>query len=187
MLSLILFAAVLAFTGIMRLVELAVSRARMADDPHAVVSEPALFPVMALLHAGLVFAPITEVWLLERPFSWWVGGPAIALLVAATVLRIWTLRTIGRAWNVRVVVPDDIQIATTGPYAWIRHPNYLVVVLEILALPLLHSAWISAIALTLLNGAVLARRIPTEERALRRIPAWRVAMKDRKRLIPGVF
>ncbi|MFT7521345.1 MAG: methyltransferase, partial [Kiritimatiellia bacterium] len=117
--SLLLFTLVLATTGIMRLVEVVVSRSRMAQQPDAVVSEPALFPAMALLHAGLIFAPIAEVWFLDRPFGWWIGGPAMGVLVAATALRIWTLRTIGRSWNVRVVVPEDIKIAVTGPYAWI--------------------------------------------------------------------
>ena len=105
----------------------------------------------------------------------------------ATALRIWTLATIGRSWNVRVVVPEDIRIATTGPYRFIRHPNYLVVILEIAALPLFHGAWMSAIFLTLLNAFVLLHRIRTEEAALAQIPAWVDAMRDRARLLPGLF
>jgi len=83
-------------------------------------------------------------------------------------------------------VPDEDQVVTTGPYRWIRHPNYLVVVLEIASLPLLHGAWISALGLSLLNAAVLARRIPTEEAALSRLAGWREAMADRARLVPGL-
>ena len=99
----------------------------------------------------------------------------------------WTLRTIGRSWNVRVVQPEGDAIATTGPYRWIRHPNYLVVILEIAALPLVHSAWLAALGLTALNGFVLFHRIRTEEASLMEVPAWREAMADRTRLIPGIF
>lgn len=181
------FAAVLAAVGGMRLVELGVSVRRMRARPEAVVAEPWLFPWMALLHAGLVFAPVVEVWALDRPATWGVGGAAAAVLAVATALRVWTLSTIGRSWNVRVVRPTPDGIATGGPYRWIRHPNYLCVILEIAALPLLHGAWLSAIGLSLLDAAVLFFRIRTEEAELARIPAWREAFADRARLLPGVF
>lgn len=184
----LVFVALLAATGLMRLVEVGVSVARIRARPDAAVAEPWLFPLMALLHAGLVFAPIVEVVVLGRPFVPWVTAAAALTLVLATALRVWTLRTIGGAWNVRVVVPEgDSAIATTGPYRWIRHPNYLVVILEIAALPLLHTAWISAVGLSALNAFVLAHRIRTEEAALAQVPAWVAAMKDRARLVPGLF
>ncbi len=183
----LLFAGLLAATGLMRLVELAVSVRRIAARPDQAVDEPWLFPAMALLHGALVGLPLIEVWALSRTFVPAVGGAALAVLVLATALRVWTLSTIGGAWNVRVVAPDDAQVVTTGPYRFIRHPNYLVVILEIAALPLVHSAWISAVVLTVWNAAVLASRIRTEEAALRNLPAWREAMADRARLFPGVF
>ena len=86
-----------------------------------------------------------------------------------------------------MVAPPKDGIATTGPYRWIRHPNYLVVVLEIAALPLLHGAWISCLALSALNAAVLAVRIPTEEAVLMRNPTWRSGFADKARLIPGLL
>lgn len=181
------FVALLLATGVMRLVEMAVSARRMRERPRAVVAEGWLFPLMALLHAGLVFAPIAEVIALDRPFLPWLAGLAGALLLAATALRVWTLRTIGRAWNVRVVEPDEGLIATDGPYAYIRHPNYLVVILEIAALPLLHTAWVSALGLSALNAFVLFHRIRTEEATLERIDAWREAMADRPRLVPWLL
>lgn len=189
--SQLVFVGVLALVGVLRLLEVFVSRARLRARLEArgdaLVSEPGLFPLMVALHVGLIAAPAFEVVLLERPFALWLCLIAGAVLLVATALRVWTLRTIGRAWNVRVVVPEDDAIATTGPYRWIRHPNYLVVILEIASLPLLHGAWLSALGLSLLNAAVLARRIHTEEQALAQLPAWREAMQGRKRLIPGVF
>lgn len=181
------FASVLALVGALRLGEALVSLRRLRRRPEALVREPVGFPAMVALHLLLLVAPLGEVLWLDRPFVPALAAGAAAVLLLATALRIWTLRTIGRAWNVRVVVPEEQAVVTTGPYAWIRHPNYLVVVLELAALPLLHSAWLSALALTLLNAAVLAARIRTEEAALARSPAWRAAMADRARLLPGVL
>jgi len=183
----LVFAILLLGTGLMRLVELVVSVRRMRARPDAVVSEPALFPLMALLHAALVFAPLAEVWFLDRPFLPLAALASVLLLVAATALRVWTLRTIGVAWNVRVVQPQGDTVVTSGPYAFIRHPNYVAVILEIAALPLFHAAWLSMVGLTLLNGLVLYFRIRTEEAVLLQVPAWREAMADRPRFIPGWF
>lgn len=181
------FVLALATTGLMRLGEVAVSVRRMRERPDDVVAEPWLFPWMVVLHIGLVFAPLAEVVWLERPVLPLLTGFAVVLLVLATGLRIWTLSTIGYAWNVRVVEPPADRIATGGPYAWIRHPNYLVVILEILALPLLHTAWIAALGLSTLNAVVLYQRIRTEEAVLARNPAWRAAFDGRARLLPGLF
>ncbi len=179
------FLAVLALVALQRLGELVVSRRRLEARPELLVREPGLFPLMVVLHAGLLVAPAAEVLLADRPFLPLLAAAAALVLALATALRVWTLRTLGRAWNVRVVVPD--AVVTSGPYAWIRHPNYLVVVLELAAIPLLHSAWLSALGLSLLNAAVLARRIRTEEAALMQLPAWREAMASKARLLPGLF
>lgn len=185
--GLALLIGVLGLTALVRLGEVVVSRRRMQSRPEAVVREPALFPAMVVLHVGLLTLPLAEVVLLERPFVPAFAAGAGAVLLLALALRIWTLRTLGRAWNVRVVTPDADAVVTTGPYAWIRHPNYLVVILEIAALPLLHTAWITALALSLLNALVLTRRIQTEEAALATLPAWRDAFADKERLIPGLL
>ena len=181
------FVGVLLATGLMRLGELVVSVRRMRARPDAIVAEPWLFPAMAALHTGLVAGPIAEVLLTERLFNPWIAGVSATVLCLATALRVWTLATIGRSWNVRVVRPAEDGIATTGPYAWIRHPNYLVVILEIAALPMLHNAWISALVLSIWNAAVLVARIRTEERTLGMSSAWNAAMSHKPRFIPGLF
>lgn len=175
----------LGLVALLRLVEVVVSRARLRE--RSAVSEPALFPLMVLLHLGLIVLPGLEVLFGERPWIPALCLGAGAVLVLATLLRVWTLKTLGRAWNVRVVLPAEDQVVTRGPYAWIRHPNYLVVILEVAAIPLLHTAWVSALGLSLLNAIVLWRRIRTEEAALAQLPAWREAMADKARLIPGLL
>jgi len=181
------FALALAAVGALRLGEIAVSAARIRRRPDALIGEPALFPVMALLHVAVVSLPPAEVVLLDRPFLPALAVAAAAVLAGATALRIWTLAAIGRAWNVRIVRPEPGAVATGGPYRFIRHPNYLCVVLELAALPLLHTAWISALVLSAWNAVVLSRRIRTEERALAQIPEWRAAFAGRARLFPGLF
>ena len=175
------FAGALACVGLMRLGELAWSRARFAQA----LPEPALFPAMATLHLGLVTLPIAEVLVLDREPHLWRGAVAAAVLAIALALRAWTLGTLKRAFNVRVVTPPTI--VTTGPYRYIRHPNYLVVILEIASLPMLHDAYFSALLLSLANLAVLTVRIRNEEAMLGQLPVWRDAFSNRARLLPGVW
>lgn len=183
----VVFAGLLLATGVMRLVEAALSAHRVRRHPERLVPEPRLFPLMVLLHVGLVFGPIAEVAWLDRPFVPALAAGAGGVLVCATALRVWTLRSIGRAWNVRVVRPFPDAIATGGPYAWVRHPNYLAVILELASLPMLHGAWISCVALSAVNSFVLYHRIRVEEAQLMKVEAWRAAMSNRPRLVPGLF
>jgi methyltransferase len=142
---------------------------------------------MVALHTAVILLPPIEVLTLNRPFLPALATAAVALLALATALRIWTLRTLGKGWSVRVVPPDPNGIVTHGPYRYIRHPNYLAVLLEVFALPLFHTAWISCLVLSLLNAWILGKRIRTEEQVLSTLPAWRTTMADRARLLPGLF
>jgi methyltransferase len=184
--SLVAFSTLLGLVGLSRLAEVVVSLRRLRGRSAEVVVEPVLLPFMVLLHVALVVAPPLEVVALGRSVSGPLLAAAALALALSTALRIWTLRALGEAWNVGVVRPADALIVTTGPFAWIRHPNYLVVIVEVLCLPLLHGAWLSALGLSVWNALVLARRIHTEEAALAGSPAWRAAMLDRPRLVPDL-
>lgn len=175
------FAGVLACVGLMRLGELAWSRARF----DRALPEPALFPAMAALHLGLVTLPLAEVLALGREPHIVRGAVAASVLTVALALRVWTLGTLKRAFNVRVVTPPTV--VTTGPYRYIRHPNYLVVILEIASLPMLHDAYFSAVLLSAGNLAILSVRIRNEEAVLAELPAWRTAFANRARLVPGLW
>jgi methyltransferase len=87
-------------------------------------------------------------------------------VLAAQALRWWCIRTLGPQWNTRIIVVSGLSRITAGPYRWFNHPNYVAVVLEGLALPLVHSAWITAAIFTLANAALLRVRIRAENRAL---------------------
>jgi methyltransferase len=174
-----------------RVAELAWSRLherRMARRGGSVVREPA-YAAMVALHTGTLIAAPIEAWLRGGPSSPALRALAyagIGGLAAATALRIWTLRTLGDSWSTRVTrfAGGGRRIVTSGPYRYIRHPNYLAVMLELASLPLAGGALVTALAATALNALVLSRRIPLEERELAADPAWRAAMLPRPRFLP---
>jgi methyltransferase len=93
----------------------------------------------------------------------------LVVVVAAQALRWWCIATLGYQWNTRVVVVPDAPRVTGGPYRLFSHPNYVAVVLEGIALPLVHTAWITALAFTVLNAALMRTRIGVENTALARL------------------
>lgn len=174
MISVWLFTALVLATGVERLNELRVSRrnAAWAFARGGVESGLGHFPVMVALHTALLVGALAEVWLLDRPFLPWLGWPMLAIALLCQVGRLWVISSLGRQWNTRVIVVPGLPRVRRGPYRydWLPHPNYLVVVIEGVALPLVHSAWITALVFTVLNAVLLARfRIPAEDRALREL------------------
>lgn len=162
------YVLLVAAVGIERLAELVVStrNARWAFARGGVEYGRGHYPVMSAMHAALLVACVVEVAVADRPFLPWLGWPMLSLVVAAQALRWWCVATLGHQWNTRVIVVPDLPLVTSGPYRWLRHPNYVAVVVEVAALPLVHTAWVTALAFTLANAAVLSVRIPVEERAL---------------------
>lgn len=126
------------------------------------------YPWMVAAHTLFLFSCPLEVWWLGRRFNAGLGVPMLVLVVAAMALRYWAVSTLGERWNTRVIVVPGLEPISAGPYRYLRHPNYLAVVVEIVALPLVHSAWISAFAFSLINAAILSARIPVEDAALAR-------------------
>lgn len=123
------------------------------------------YPFMITLHVSFFLCLITEVLLLERTIS-----PAFLwlflLFLLVQALRVWCLASLGPFWNTKIIILPGANVVKKGPYLFFRHPNYLVVCIEILLLPLMFQAYITAICFTLLNFAMLTVRIPIEEKAL---------------------
>ena len=124
------------------------------------------YPWMVVLHAVFLVACALEVWLLNRPLRTWLAIPMTAALAAAMALRYWVVTTLGRRWTTRVFCLPGAPLIETGPYRWLRHPNYLAVVVEFLALPLIHTAWMTAGLASLANAVLLWLRIRVEQAAL---------------------
>ena len=111
------------------------------------------YPAMVALHTGLLAGCLVEA--LYRPFLPALGWPMLAVVLAAQGLRWWCIATLGHQWNTRVVVIPDAARVTGGPYRFFSHPNYVAVVVEGIALPLVHTAWVTAVVFTVLNAVVL--------------------------------
>ncbi|MFO7652587.1 MAG: isoprenylcysteine carboxylmethyltransferase family protein [Candidatus Krumholzibacteriia bacterium] len=167
-----------------RLVELAVSRRNERRMRAAGGRELGRrhFPALAILHGLFPAASAAEVVLLDRVFPGVAGWLALAAALGAQALRWWAVATLGPAWSVRIMVPARPRPVTAGPYRYLRHPNYLAVIVEIAAVPLVHGAWITAATASLVNAALLRVRIRTEERALG--PSYAQAFTGRRRLVP---
>jgi methyltransferase len=166
------FTGFVLLTGVERIVELVISKrnAAWAFARGGVESGRGHFPAMVALHTGLLVGALAEVWLLGRPFIPALGWPMLAIALLCQAGRYWVIASLGRQWNTRVIVVPGLALSRRGPYrfTWLRHPNYLIVALEGIALPLVHTAWITAVVFTVLNAILLLGfRIPAEERALR--------------------
>ena len=154
--------------GVERLVELVVARRNAAwsiahggkefDRGH--------YPVMVGMHGLLLVACIVEVWAMHRPFIPWLGWPMVAVVLLSTVVRWWCIAVLGKYWNTRIIVIPDAPLVRRGPYRWMRHPNYAAVTAEVAALPLVHSAWLTAMVFSIANALVLNVRIRAEDAAL---------------------
>ena len=166
--SQVLFTVLVLAVGAERIAELVVSlrNARWAFARGAREFGTGHYPAMVALHTGLLAGCLAEVWALERPFVPALGYPMVALVLASQALRWWCIASLGRQWNTRVIVVPDMPLVTRGPYRILRHPNYVAVVIEGAALPLVHSAWLTACAFTLLNAPLIWLRIRVEDRAL---------------------
>jgi methyltransferase len=187
--SVYLFLGLLLAVGLLRLVEMRISKQHqkeMAARGAAKVDEPK-FRWMVLLHTAVLLGAALEVVFLKRSFLPWLAAPMFAIFLAANALRWWVIRSLGAHWNVQVVDSTRLGVVTSGPFRYVRHPNYAAVFSELLALPLIHTAWITAIAGTIAHVGVLAQRLSTEERVLFANPDYRAAMSGKPRFLPGLF
>jgi methyltransferase len=165
------YVLLVAAIGAERLVELVVAERnrRWSRERGGTEFGSRHYPVMVILHTGLLAGCLFEAVALHRPFLPALGFPMLALVVAAQVLRWWCITTLGRQWNTRVIVVPGASRITGGPYRMIPHPNYVAVIVEGFALPLVHSAWITALVFTVLNAALLKTRLSVENTALARL------------------
>ncbi|MGW2441786.1 isoprenylcysteine carboxyl methyltransferase family protein [Streptomyces goshikiensis] len=171
-LPLSLYLLLLGLVAAERIAELAVARrnARWSLARGAREYGRGHYPAMVALHTALLVGCAVEPWAAGRPFVPMLGWSALALAALAQGLRWWCITTLGPRWNTRVLVVPGLPLVAGGPYRLLRHPNYVAVVVEGAALPLVHSAWLTAAAFTALNAALLTVRIHCEDTALTTAP-----------------
>jgi methyltransferase len=163
-----LYALLIAAVGVERLAELRLSK-RHATESRArggVEFGQRHYPPMVALHTAFLVACLVEPWLFRRPFIPSLGWPMLAATLAAQGIRWWCIGTLGWRWNTRVIVVPGLPRSARGPYRFLPHPNYVAVAIEGIALPLVHTAWMTALVFTALNGGLLAIRIRCENEAL---------------------
>lgn len=177
MTELSVFVVVVALVALERLAELIVSQRNAAWSFARGGHETGQghYPAMVALHTGFLVAMLVEA-LVRRPevpsaLAW----SMLALVAVAQALRWWCIATLGPQWNTRVIVVPDLAPVRTGPYRFLAHPNYVAVVVEGIALPLIHACWITAAGFTILNAALLRVRLRVENDALATLQRARLA------------
>ena len=128
------------------------------------------YPVMVALHTALLVGAPLEVWALGRTTSPMLAGSMVLVVLLTQALRWWCITTLGPRWNTRVIIVPDLPPVNAGPYRWFSHPNYVAVVLEGMAVPLVHGAVWTALIFTLANAILLRVRVRCENRALASLP-----------------
>jgi len=171
--SLWLFTALVVLVGLERLAEVVVStrNARWSVSRGGIEVGRSHYPPMVLLHTGLLVGALVEVWTRRPDVVPVLAWTMLALVVLSQGLRWWCIGVLGRQWNTRVIVVPGLSLVRRGPYRWLSHPNYVAVVVEGFALPLVHSAAITAVVFTLFNAVLLSVRIRVENTALSRLAA----------------
>ena len=124
------------------------------------------YPAMVTLHVGLLAGCLAEPIVLHRQFIPALGWPMFAIVLAAQALRWWCITTLDYQWNTRVIVIPGAGRIAGGPYRFVPHPNYVAVVAEGVALPLVHTAWVTALVFSMLNAWLLSTRVKIENAAL---------------------
>jgi len=179
-------AALAAAVGVQRLWELRKSahHERAIREKGGREHAPEQMRWMRLLHGAWIVAAPIEVFLLRRRASPGVAAAALGCFAVGQGLRFAAMRALGERWTVRVMTLPGAPAVDTGIFRYLRHPNYLGVVLEMAALPMVHGAFVTAVVASLANAALLRARIAAEEEALRTDSGYD-ALERTPRFIPG--
>lgn len=171
-----------AYMAAARLIELAISRRNIAAFRETEEGQWSRrsFPLIAALHALVIGGTLLLGERRARP-RW------LLPLFLAQLIRFWVLATLGRRWNARAAVPAEMDVETSGPYAFVRHPNYAVVGVELFCLPATFGRLSLAILASCLNALLLAGRIREEEALLGRLPGYCEHFEGKARFVPGLF
>nr|AFV96144.1 phospholipid methyltransferase [Cylindrospermum licheniforme UTEX B 2014]ARU81124.1 CylJ [Cylindrospermum licheniforme UTEX B 2014] len=145
-----------------------------------------LLGAVKVLQISWVIASISEIWYFNRPFSFALAAVALSLTIAGQVLRYLSMQALGKRWTLSIITLPDMPVVDKGIYLYLRHPNWLGVILEIAALPLIHGAYLSAIIFSLANVFLMSKRIQTEEEALVKNSNYTSVFSNRPRFIPKI-
>jgi len=183
------YISLLVIVGIGRLAELVISRRnqrKLEKQGVRKIHEP-LFRFLVLLHGSILVCAGLEVLFLRRPLI-----PALAIsmgivFLLSNALRWWVIWSMAGHWNVEIMDSGCVGVVSSGPYRWVRHPNYTGVILEVFSLPMIHTAWITAILGTLGYMEILRHRLKLENGALLANPEYRLIMGSKPSFFPRLL
>lgn len=170
-----------------RLYEVRLSKQHLKEaqtDHDAYPYPEGIYPWMVAFHTGWLISCAVEVVFWNRSFHLFWGSLMIAFWGLSLLGRLWMLQTMKSSWNVRVVHHPEQQVVSSGPYRYCRHPNYLIVMVEIFCIPMIHGAYGTALLGTLINFWLIRKRLETEEPYLATLPAYQETMAHLPRFIP---
>jgi methyltransferase len=178
------YLALLAALAVERVFHLAIAarNARRAFAMGAVERGRGHYPAMAAFHALFLISAAAEAIVLKRPFPGTLGWIALGGTLGAQALRYWSIASLGSRWNTRIIVFPGMPPISRGPYRFMRHPNYLAVIVEIACVPLIHGCWLTAVVFSIGNAALLRVRIRAEEAAMG--PRYALEFGGLLRLLP---
>lgn len=169
------FTLLIVIVAIERIIELVISKRNLSwsFSQGGIEYGRSHYKYMVALHVFLLGGALAEVWItrptLNPTFSWIM----FALAMASQALRWWCIASLGKRWNTLVVIVPGMPVSKSGPYKWFKHPNYVAVVIEGFALPMVGFAWMTALIFTILNAGVLTMRLRSENAALATLPVAR--------------
>lgn len=188
-LTVIGYLGLLVAVALLRMFELRISRRnrqQMLAQGAVKVDKP-LFRWVVLVHTAVLIGAALEVVFLRRPFLPLLAGVMSALFIGSNLVRLWVVISMGQHWNVQVMNSTSLGIVTSGPFRFVRHPNYAAVFVEMFSLPLIHTAWLTALLGCIGYAVAIAQRISVEESVLLANAEYRAAMAAKPRFLPGLF
>lgn len=181
----------LVYAALLRLRELNISKINQSFlKSKGYTRKDNFFPYlnMVCLHASFFVFSIVELFQFSLFHNLTFQIVALIIFLISQVLRFSALSSLGAFWNTNIMSAENSnKFVNTGPYRYIRHPNYLAVILEFLFIPLIGGAWRTALIYSIWNGLVLKERIRTEESELFKIEGYREVMGKKRRFLPGII
>lgn len=182
------FLVIISVIMIQRLLELVIARRneKWMKEQGALEFGSNHYLYIVLMHSLFFLVLIFENFAFSREISpiW----PLLAVVfVFAQLIRIWAISSLGRYWNTKIIVLPNVDVVRKGPYRFIKHPNYVVVTIELMVVPLFFGAYITASLFTLLNVLMLSIRIPAEEKALRELTEYEGSFEKCNRFLPKLL
>lgn len=139
---------------------------------------------MVSMHVAFFVVFFIEVYVFKaQPPSWWIVP--FVLFLMGQVIRVWAISSLGEFWNTKIILLPGANVVAKGPYRFMRHPNYTIVSLELLVMPLIFGAYFTAILFTILNFFMLRVRIPAEEKALMELTDYEKSHGQKQRFFPS--